>query len=78
MQVYVDLIENYSKKIEKISRDNSYDEESDFPQVFISFEHSAAEQARLLKQDLEKFNFIVWLDDSKLENSRSSSSKSNR
>ena len=78
MQVYVDLIENYSKKIEKISRYNSYDEESDFPQVFISFEHSAAEQARLLKQDLEKFNFIVWLDDSKLENSRSSSSKSNR
>lgn len=69
MQEYVDLIENYSKKIEKLSRENSYDEESDAPQVLINFERSSSERAQVLKQDLEKLDLVVWLDESKMDTS---------
>lgn len=79
MQEYVDLIEKYSKRVEQLSRENSYDEELDAPHVLINFESSSLEWARVLKQDLEKLDLVVWLDESKMDTSRSSSSsKSSR
>lgn len=79
---YVKLIEKYSKKIERLSRENSYDEEIDSPDVFITFERSSIDQARALKKYLAKLNREIWLDDGRMNSATSrvlsSSSKNSR
>ena len=79
---YVKLIERYTKKIERLSRENSYDEELDAPDVFISFEKSSLEEAKILKSYLARLNIEIWIDDGRIpgETSRvqSSSSRNSR
>ena len=76
MQEYVTLIEKYNKKVERLSRRNSYDEESDKPQIFINCESSSLDEANILKKYLEKLDLDVWLNDCKTEEgSRVSSAK---
>jgi len=63
---YVELIEGYSKKVDRLSRQSSYDEETDVPHVFIACEKEDAERAQVLKKHLELLKLNIWIDESKL------------
>ncbi len=72
---YISLIEGYSEKVQSLSKQSFYDEETDVPQVFISFEKEYSQKAHVLKKNLELLSLNVWIDENKLS-SRVNSSNS--